>query len=213
LNDPDTENLDAGWDDVPSEPPVAPSLSAPPSGELDDVDAGWDDVPSDAPPKVAPAPVLRAPAQRKPKKQPAVTPTPEPAPRVNAARPEHMTKRERRAFERQKRLDAEKRRAARRADEKRERKEEARRTAEQREAERREARELVVSARRSEKKRARERPEPRVAKSQHTEASGRENTSKTKQHERRRFAMPSGGWIVFVIGLITLGTAWFAFGR
>jgi len=215
LKDPDTENLDAGWDDAPSEPPLAASLSAPPPAELDDVDAGWDDAPSDAPPSLppAPAPVVRAPAAKRAKQQPAAVAKPEPAPRANAARPGRMSKRERRAFERQKRVESEKRRSTRRADEKRERQEEARRAAAQREAERREAQERAERSRRAEKKRTKRRAESRPEESERDEGSVRETPPKNKQRERRRFAMPNGGWIVFVIGLITLGTAWFAFGR
>jgi type IV secretory pathway VirB10-like protein len=190
LKDPEIEKLDDGWDDAPSDPPAAVAASAGPPEELDDLDAGWDDASSDAPP-----PALGR----------------EPAGRDGAVRPARMTKRERRAFEREKRMLGEKRRAERRADEKRERKEALRREGEERAAERRRTAEREEARRVAEAKRSSERRAARPRKSRGSERSA--ETQPKAETRSRRFVMPNGGWIIVVIGLVTLGTAWYAFGR
>jgi hypothetical protein len=208
LKDPDTENLDSGWDDVPSVPAKAPIVtSAPPAG-LAEVDAGWDDSSSDDAVSEEVLPVTKPAAATSPRFE------------TNAAtRPERLSKRERRAFERQKRLESDRRRAERKLEEKRARKEAARRSAEEREAERRAARERaerarLKEARRSQKSRSRAESAPRRAeKSRKRDDDEREAPPSAEARSHRRFTMPNGGWIVFAIGLITLGTAWFAFSR
>jgi predicted ribosome quality control (RQC) complex YloA/Tae2 family protein len=163
------------------------------SGEaLDDVDAGWDDAPSDA----SPIPVAV-----------------ESAGRTVAVRPNRMSKRERRAFEREQRTQSRKRRAERRAEDKRERMEALRRAAQEREAERKKALERAEAARKKEeKRRAKKRSAAVSGNARHAPERSRETESEPLAR-RRRFQMPNGGWIVFVIGLITLGTAWYAFAR
>jgi hypothetical protein len=192
VKDPDIENLDAGWDDAPSDAPRAPTVSALSGDELDDVDAGWDDAPSDAPPVEA--------GSERPL-------------RTVAVRPNRLSKRERREFEREQRTQKQKRRAERRAEEKRERLEALRRSTEQREAERRKAREQAEAVR---KKEAKRRSKQRSAAGPDGMSRSHEPSAQTEGEplaRRRRFVMPNGGWIVFVIGLITLATAWYAFGR
>jgi hypothetical protein len=237
VKDSDTDNLDAGWDEAPVVAPARTQVSSTPPQGLDDVDAGWDASPPVAPPLAAEAPRAKDGARGTSPVRPSVD-APlagaaarkseafvvrkqevlrAPAPAVakgGGTRPERLGKRERRAFERQKRAESDKRRAERKAEEKRARKAAARHSAERREAERREARE------RSEKTRRREPAEPaRPASKRRSESvrPGEERPSEARPEaaarSRRRFVMPNGGWIVLVIAFITLGTAWFAFSR
>ena len=192
LKDPDTENLDAGWDDVASDAAPAPTgISAQPAGDLEDVDAGWDETPPSAP--------LALGHERAE------------APGGGAVRRDRLSKRERRELERQMRSRGEKRRSERRAEEKRARKEAQRRAAEERSAERREALERSARLERAErKKRAKA---SRSEKSQRSHEHVALDSKKSGSSRRPRFQMPNGGWIIVVIALITLGTAWYAFGR
>jgi hypothetical protein len=229
LKDPDIENLDAGWDDVvplrglrdvASDAPRAPApISAEPAGDLEppsgaasehpkgwdfaasDLDAGWDEAASSAPPPVGrESPPGDFAASRKEG--------------GGVVRRERLSKRERRELEREQRRLGEKRRAERRAEEKRARKDAARRAAEQREAERREALERAARLERAErKKRSKARAASRSSKASRTRDDAADHTEPAETPRRRRFVMPNGGWIIVVIALITLGTAWYAFGR
>jgi cobalamin biosynthesis Mg chelatase CobN len=192
LKDPDTDDLDDGWDDPEPGVPSKAVVSAVESDGLDDLDAGWDDGEPFA------AGVARG---------------HETAARVARASPDRLSKRERRAFERKKRALDEKRRTERRAEEKRERREQARRAAEVCEAERREAAERTERARRE--KPAKPSPEPSAGKPKAARAKRRaaEAVTNPETTRRRRFAMPNGGWIIVVLAFITLATAWYAFGR
>jgi hypothetical protein len=197
LKDPDTDSLDAGWDESPSDPAPGPDVSVASSSDIDELDAGWDDAPSD--------PAI---ASSEARSEGLVAPA-----RSPRARPEQMSKRERRAFERKKRALGEKRRAERRAEEKDERQKALRRAADERETERRQARERTEAVRRErEPKRSSEPRAPKAGKPRPRERSP-ETLPKAETRSKRGFVMPNGGWIVFVIGLITLGTAWYAFGR
>jgi type IV secretory pathway VirB10-like protein len=190
LKDPDTENLDAGWDDVlPDAPPAPTGLSAEPAGDLEDLDSGWDETPSSAP-----SPVGRERAEG-----------------GGVARRDRLSKRERRELERQMRARGNKSRAERRAEEQRARKEAQRRAAEERAAERREALERAARLERAErKKRAKAESRSRSEKGQRSREQGTGEAKNQGSARRRRFQMPNGGWIIVVIAMITLGTARYA---
>jgi cobalamin biosynthesis Mg chelatase CobN len=187
----DADDLDAGWDDPEPVAPSGPQVSAPEADDLEDLDAGWDDGPERAVPRVD--------GQG-------------PSPAVARVRTERLSKRERRAFERNKRLLGEQRRAAPRAEENNERSEKARRAAHPRAAARREA--LARAERSRSEQKAIRSAESGTSSSKAARPRRRsaEHSAKPRSVPRRRFTMPNGGWIIVVIALITLATAWYAFG-
>jgi cobalamin biosynthesis Mg chelatase CobN len=191
LKDTDADDLDAGWDDPEPVVPPGPRVSVAGADDLEDLDAGWDD-----------GPVLTAPR----------TDGQGPSPHVARVRTDRLSKRERRAFERKKRALGEKRRAERRAEEKSERREKARRAAEQREAERRGA--LARAERSRSEQKTKRSAETGVSSPKEARPRRRSAEPAAKPHSgpRQRFTMPNGGWIIVVIALITLATAWYAFG-
>jgi len=163
LKDPDSENLDAGWDDLdPVAPPVPSIASEQPEG-LDELDDGWDEASPD-----------------------------EPRAEVPGGRPVGSSKR----------LG------------KRERQEAARRAAAEHEEERRRALERRERERKKEErpKRRREDSPGRVTRKSRSEAAT-PRARDSEERPRKRFEMPNGGWIIVVIALITLATAWYAFWR
>jgi hypothetical protein len=191
LKDTDADDLDAGWDDPEPAAPSGPRVSVAEADDLDDLDAGWDDGPELAEPRTEGQGTSSV---------------------VARTRTDRLSKRERRAFERNKRVLGEKRRAERRAEEKRERRERARRAAEQREADRREALSRAERARSEQKARRAAESDASSSKSARPRRHSAEPSAKPHSGPRRRFTMPNGGWIIVVIALITLATAWYAFG-
>jgi hypothetical protein len=187
----DADDLDAGWDDPEPVAPSGPQVSASEADDLEDLDAGWDDGPERAVPRMD--------AQG-------------PSPAVARPRTDRLSKRERRAFERNKRLLGEKRRAERRAEEKRERREKSRRAAEQREAERRETLARAERARSEQKARRSAESSASSSKAARPRRRSAEPLATPASGPPPRFTMPNGGWIIVVIALITLATAWYAFG-
>ena len=191
MKDTDADDLDAGWDDPEPAVPSGPRVSVAEAEDLEDLDAGWDDGPELA--------VPRAEGQGA-------------SPVVARVRTDRLSKRERRAFERNKRVLGEKRRTERRAEEKRERREQARRAAEQREAERREALARAERARSEQKARRSAESDASSSKAARPRRRSTGPAARPNSGPRQRFAMPNGGWIIVVIALITLATAWYAFG-
>jgi len=192
LKDTEADDLDAGWDDPEPVAPSGPQVSVPKAEDLEDLDAGWADGPDLAGPRMDAEGA---------------------SPHAGRARTDRMNKRERRAFERKKRLEGEQRRAERRAEEKRERRDRVRLAQEKREAERREALARAERSRSEEKARRSAESDARAPKAARPRRRSAEPVAKPGSGPRPGFTMPNGGWIIVVIALITLATAWYAFGR